>query len=317
MLSHRDPIYGSYEIDGVLEELVRSEGMQRLKEVHQNGAIYLVDPDMDTTRYEHSLGTTLLCMRFGAAKEEQIAALIHDLSHTAFSHVADHVFDRREQDYHELFIEKLVRQYGIDAVLEREGFDVEYMLEEDNFPMLEQPLPSICADRLDYCLRDLFKAGLRSEDDIETILDGIVVEDGRLRAGDQDTAWRLLRAFIELNREVFFDPQHEVADMLMSDLIREALQEDVLTEDDLFQDDEHVIDVLDDSPLRDKLLDIDPETPFRQDPDGPWVKHRKFRLVDPVVAGTGERLSALDPAAEQELQRFRREVQETVRYTIY
>lgn len=317
MLTHRDPIYGMYEIDGVLERLVRSDGIQRLKQVHQNGASYLVDDRLDTTRYEHSLGTTLLCMRFGASKDEQVAALLHDATHTAFSHVADIVFSRRKQDYHEAVMDRIIEDKGLADLLEQEGFEVSYILDDENFPLLEQPLPDICADRLDYGLRDLYHAGLRGEDDIEAILSGIEVIDGRLRPADTDTAWALMEAFMELNEEVFFDPQHEVADLLLSDLIREALQKDVLAIDDLFETDQHVIDTLDDSPLREKLLDIHPDTPFEQHPDGAWAKHRKFRLVDPVVGETGDRLSEIDPAAADRLEEFQRRHQETARYRIY
>ena len=44
------------------------------------------------TRYEHSVGVMLLARRVGGGLREQVAALLHDVSHTAFSHVIDHVF---------------------------------------------------------------------------------------------------------------------------------------------------------------------------------------------------------------------------------
>ena len=38
-----DPLYGELEIDGLLEELIVSKPVQRLKEIHQAGAGFLVN----------------------------------------------------------------------------------------------------------------------------------------------------------------------------------------------------------------------------------------------------------------------------------
>ena len=37
----------------------------------------------------------LLIKKLGGSVEEQIAGLLHDVSHTAFSHVIDYVFDNK------------------------------------------------------------------------------------------------------------------------------------------------------------------------------------------------------------------------------
>ena len=51
-----------------------------------------------TTHFEHSLGAFILVRRLDAALDEQIAALLHDASHTAFSHV--HALRYEGIDYH-------------------------------------------------------------------------------------------------------------------------------------------------------------------------------------------------------------------------
>lgn len=38
-----DVLYGEFEVDQVLEELIASKSMQRLKGIHQAGASYLVN----------------------------------------------------------------------------------------------------------------------------------------------------------------------------------------------------------------------------------------------------------------------------------
>jgi len=47
----KDKIYGSIEIEPVLEELLNTKAVKRLKNVHQGGANYLVNPKCDVTRY--------------------------------------------------------------------------------------------------------------------------------------------------------------------------------------------------------------------------------------------------------------------------
>lgn len=49
--------------------------------------------DSPLTRYEHSVGAMLLVRRAGGSVEAQAAGLLHDVAHTALSHVADNVFE--------------------------------------------------------------------------------------------------------------------------------------------------------------------------------------------------------------------------------
>ncbi|AQX54175.1 hypothetical protein NKR17_13965 [Priestia flexa] len=41
-----DKIYGEFDITGVVEELILSEPVQRLKEIHQGGASYLINKEV-------------------------------------------------------------------------------------------------------------------------------------------------------------------------------------------------------------------------------------------------------------------------------
>lgn len=73
----KDFIYGEFEIDDVLVDLINCDAVQRLKNIHQVGATYLVKEDLDVTRYEHSVGVMLLIRLLGGSLEEQIAGLLH------------------------------------------------------------------------------------------------------------------------------------------------------------------------------------------------------------------------------------------------
>ena len=118
----KDDIYGDFEIEGVLEELINTKKFQRLKNIHQGGASYLVNPNWNVTRYEHSVGTMLLIKKMNGTIEEQIAGLLHDISNTAFSHVVDFALNKSNEDYHEEIYEKIIEHSGIPEILIKHGF---------------------------------------------------------------------------------------------------------------------------------------------------------------------------------------------------
>ncbi|MBA5790614.1 hypothetical protein H3280_26910, partial [Escherichia coli] len=68
-----DPLYGTFEIEPVLAELIQSPLVSRLAHVHQGGSSYLVNPLWDLSRLDHSIGVMLFIRKFGGSLEEQIA----------------------------------------------------------------------------------------------------------------------------------------------------------------------------------------------------------------------------------------------------
>ena len=55
-----DVLYGEFEVDPVVEDLIVSKSVQRLKGIHQNGASYLMNEKWNVTRFDHSVGAMLL-----------------------------------------------------------------------------------------------------------------------------------------------------------------------------------------------------------------------------------------------------------------
>ncbi|MBT2664897.1 hypothetical protein J7J00_05270 [Bacillus sp. ISL-4] len=119
-----DSIYGKYIVEGVLEELILSIPVQRLKGIHQGGASYLVNEKWDVTRFDHSPGVMLLIKALAGSLEEQIAGLLHAVSHTAFSHVIDFVLDCKDEDYHEKIYEHVIMESEIPFILKKYGYDI-------------------------------------------------------------------------------------------------------------------------------------------------------------------------------------------------
>lgn len=317
-MKYRDPIYGEIEFNGLEEEVIKNSGIQRLKKIHQNGADFLVNPDMDTSRFEHSLGVAILCKRFGCDEDEVVAALVHDISHTAFSHLIDQIYGRKDQAFHEDHHDRFVEEYGLDELAEEHGYDPGYIFDEDNFTVLERDIPDLCADRLDYMLRDLYKYGIIDREEINEILQNLVVEDGVIVAENKDTARRVMELFIELNEKIFFNKMHEAASLLLKEVLERAMEKGIIDEKNLFSHDENVLEkIRKDEKLSRKLDAITPEIKVSTGAENNrYEVMRKPRIADPPIKETGKRITELDTKARERLEQFKEDVPMKQRYSI-
>jgi len=236
MIQVNDFLYGKVDLPEVFADLLNTEALKRLAGVHQSGAIYLVNPDICHSRLEHAIGVMILIRKLGGSELEQIAGLLHDISHTAFSHVGDYVFDNTDEDYHEKVFAEILFNSEIPDVLMKYGYSANQIIYGE-FNILEQPLPSLCADRLDYTLRDGFYAGLFTRQRIITFLNAVILKDGKIAINLESEVLWINEMFKRLNDEVFNLPLYLYANGKMAELIKGFLLKGILTEKDLFKTD--------------------------------------------------------------------------------
>ncbi len=303
---HHDPVYGPARIDEpVLLDLLQTAALRRLDGVLQHGITGLIGVTRATTRLEHSLGVMLLVRRLGGPLEEQIAALLHDVSHTAFSHVIDYVFDgHNSQSYHEDMKEEIVAASDLPAALSRHGYDWRDFLHEEAFPLLEQPAPALCADRLDYFLRDSPDLGLTTAAEVQTVLDHLTVHDGRVVMDDLSAARWLAYTFIAADQASWANFREVGLYELTARAIKTGLNIGVISDADIWTTDAALWAKLCAAPdpgLRAQLALVSPHTQFVWDDAAPTFRvSTKLRSVDPDVLMTIEGdgrcrpLSALD-----------------------
>jgi len=236
MVQLNDFLYGTMEMPEIFSELLATDALKRLAGIHQSGAIYLVNPDICHSRLEHAIGVLMLIKKLGGSEIEQIAGLLHDVSHTAFSHVGDYVFGNADEDYHEKIFAEVLYNSEIPDVLLKYGYNVNQIVFGE-FNILEQPLPFLCADRLDYTLRDGVHAGLISRQRAKQFLESVVIKNGKIAVNSiEEVAW-INETFKKLNDEVFRLPLYLYANGKMAELIKNLLKKGVLNESDLFKTD--------------------------------------------------------------------------------
>lgn len=168
-------MYGHYEIEPIAQELLALPELQRLDGISQMGYLPQARKEQDYTRLEHSLGVYALECLIADTQEARISGLLHDVSHTAFSHCTEYAVEREDvtsmtmqDDMHPDYI----RSSGIPDILEQHGIDTDRIIHEANFPLLERNLPDLCSDRIDYCLRGGYYAGYVSSTGIKELLGG-------------------------------------------------------------------------------------------------------------------------------------------------
>lgn len=299
---YKDPVYGKFEItEPVILELLASKPLKRLKKISHHGAsVYNKEyKKRIITRFEHCLGVYFLLKRFNASLEEQIAGLLHDVSHTVFSHVIDFVFHSDEHDYHERFYRQIIIKSKIPKILKKYKVDQELVLEEENFPLLERKLPALCADRIDYFLRDV---RLFFDYEVNPTLDNLAVIGNHFVFIKKKIAIKFAKYFLRMNHVFWANPFQEFLYRLLAEAIREAINRGFLTEADFFTSEEEVLDKLrkTGNPLIHQNLELienAEEKRLAPSKKGSGVRIKsKIRVVNPLVLVDGKikRLSSID-----------------------
>jgi len=288
-MNFSDSIHGPVEIDGsVLLNLMATQAMQRLRGVLQHGITALIGLTQPITRFDHSVGVMLLVRKLGGSLEEQIAALLHDVSHTAFSHVIDYVVDGHDrQSYHEEWKESHLAASDVPEVLARHGYDWRDFLHEEDYPLLEQPAPRLCADRLDYFLRDSRDLGLSTFDQIHAALDHLIVFDGRIGVSDLNMARWLAYTFIAADKASWANFREVGLYEVAARSIKAALQIGAISEDDFWGTDDQLwrkLHSIDRPDVQQQLRLVSPTTRFTWDEINPTFRvSTKLRTIDPDV----------------------------------
>ncbi len=284
-----DPIYGEAMVqEPVLIDLMRTQALQRLRGILQHGITALIGITQPVTRFDHSMGVMLLARKMGGSLEEQIAALLHDVSHTAFSHVVDYVVDGHDsQSYHEEWKEARLLASDVPEVLARHGYYWRDFLHEENYALLEQPSPRLCADRLDYFLRDSRDLGLSTLDHIRRALDHLIVYEGRIGVDDLEVARWLAYTFIAADKASWANFREVGLYEVTARAIKTALQIGAITTDDFWDTDDQLwrkLHAIDHAELQRQIALVSRATRFEWDEVNPTFRvSTKLRTVDPDV----------------------------------
>jgi len=316
-------IYGNMDVqDPLVCDIIRSPEFARLKDIHQYGAWdYVVGP-APYTRWHHSLGVFYLTALYGGDYYEQIAALLHDISHTVFSHSGGWIYytdryyaDGHQDEIHQWFIE----QSNIARLLNAHGIHPDHVHhKKGHFPRLEQPLPHVCADRLDYNLQGAYYEGTLSYQQVHQVLKSLYYEYGVWFFDDVKAASMLAQNSVYMTRNIWGSPASGITNAMLGRALKRALDIGIVTSDDIhFSSDQPVWSILqksDDPYIQQCMFLIARHQSlfFIDDQDYDMRITAKCRAIDPYVKinGSIHKLSAYDAEFARLFTMVKREVAE-------
>lgn len=229
----RDAVHGSIETTDLEERIIDSAQFQRLRFVRQLSTAHLVYPSAAHSRFEHSLGTmhlTGMAARQLELEDEEVgllrlAGLLHDIGHSAFSHLGDEVLVEHGRPGHEKRGIDLVKNEPLGAVIESAGFSLKELVTrlegKGTGALITQNLGT---DRLDYLLRDSHHTGVGySSVDYERLLHTLVLSDGAVRVHEKGLV--AAESLLVSRQFMFATVYHHPVAMISSAMLARALQQ--------------------------------------------------------------------------------------------
>ncbi len=281
-----DRMWGEAVIqEPVLEELLHSQAVQRLDNISQFGLPFEYYPIKGFTRLEHSVGVMMLLRKLNASLGEQVAGLLHDVSHTAFSHLVDWAIgDRKTEDFQDKNHYTILSQPELTGILTRHKFSVEEIADYKPFTLLEQPSPKLCADRIDYAMREF--ADWANPYAARLCKDKFIHHQGEIVLSSYESARAFGHNYAKLHRMHWGGVEWMLRYQLFAETLRYALQEEVIAHNDFFNDEPYVLAKLkesDDWTIQHGLERLRRPLKFTTQEKGTptYHLHKKFRWIDP------------------------------------
>jgi hypothetical protein len=264
---YQDRIYGKIKIEEpVILELIKSPSLQRLKGISQGAhspiffkILKLPFRKCQVFRFEHSLGVFILLKIFGASLKEQISGLIHDVSMPVFSHSIDYVLKEGseiDQSFQDKIHEKFINDTEIPKILKKFGFELKTILDDKNFPLKERPLPELCADRIDYSIRDGVAYGVISKEKAQGFIKNLCIVNNRWVFKNKNWAENFAKFYKKMNDKFYSGIASALMFRTIGDLISYSLSVGIISKNDLFTSDAEVLKKIKKYRKKDKKLNL-------------------------------------------------------------
>jgi len=213
---------------------------------------------------------------------------LHDVSHTAFSHVIDFVLENKAEDYHEEIFIDVITKSEIPLILKKYNFDYEHLLlNTATWNLLEQPAPDLCADRVDYTLRDMYTYGQASLEEIQKFLNDMIVHQEKMCLQSIERAEWFVKTYYQEVLDFFMDPLNIYAYDKLSKTLKLALDKKIITLTDFLKEDHELIELMkssNDRQVQSLLKQLHPYVKVRVSQSEFDIHQKnKARLIDPLL----------------------------------
>jgi len=208
---------------------------------------------------------------------------LHDVSHSAFSHVVDCVYGSEEtESYQDNFHEEFIKNSSISKILEKYKYDPKKISNLYGFKLLDRDIPEMCVDRFEYTLREL------SKDRALNYLEHIYADDNHLVFDDVDVARDFAKDFLKKQTNHWGGFEAVIRYRLFADVLKKIIGIGLLKHSNFWDKTENeIVEIMKksgDSKVG-KILDLlknNKKLDFLRSNKG--IKSgKKFRYVDPLI----------------------------------
>jgi uncharacterized protein len=229
--------YGSFTCaEPIFNDLVSCPAMQRLINIHQYGPSHYVKAKTlyangsNYTRFDHSICLWAMYRLKGRPLADQISALLHDISHTAFSHVADFLFHGNKKSgcsYQDDILNRFLIDHGVVTILKKYDFQLDDICQK---PFL---------DRIDYTLVGGLLAGKITEQELAEVFADLDFHSANAKTSKQfwyfktvESAQRLVTLYLETIKINMSAPWNTVVYEYTKHALERAFQIGIIKEND-------------------------------------------------------------------------------------
>lgn len=301
---------GGYELiyNPLLVKLYKSSCFQRLRHIDQSGPVaYFRNLVPPFTRFDHSIGVWQLLKKQHRNLKEQAAGLLHDTSHTAFSHLADYLFTQNYQKYAENGYQDSIhmsylKQQKINLSTLFHHIDISDLdPEKTEYKALEQPSPDLCADRIEYNLHTALLMGLLTRADVKAIIHNLKFDGENWYFTNISLAKKFSCLPLYFTQNFWASKWNVFINIHFAKAVRRLINLGILSEKDMFKTDSFIMEKVKNQ-LQDPIVKTYWDQCDHYDQKQPHLSYQtikiqpKFRGVNPFVKIQGNlvRLTELD-----------------------
>lgn len=245
-----DKIHGYMEFEEICLKIIDTEEFQRLRNLKQLGVCNFVFPCANNSRFEHSLGVAYLSEKMikniklnqpelnitdNDVLLVKIAALIHDLGHSCFSHFFDSMFLKdikspyKEHEFRSIWLfENMVKKYNLN-LSESDVEIIKNLIDPKDkqhylYHIVSNNLNSLDTDKLDYLQRDTNSLGLSYSINSQRIITQSRVIDNEICYPIKE-AYNIYEVFhtrYRLHKEIYTHPVVQQIEYMILDILNSA-----------------------------------------------------------------------------------------------
>src|SRR3989344_4532519 len=189
--------------------------------------------------------------------------------------------------FHREVFSRFDHSIGVMIMLKRLGADLnEKIADFESFTLLEKEVPSLCADRIDYSLREL--VCLNRNSDIKFLIGNLISVGGQIAFKTKESAENFGRSYAKLQRESWASNESKDRYHILAEILRIALDNNEIRIEDFHKTDYEILSNLnntgDDNIIKglSKLRNGFAIKETIEEGKGLILK-KKFRYVDPEV----------------------------------